>query len=296
MSMLAHLFGIMPFSLDVGGRKTKWVLRIGDALISSNNQRHFKLSQHALSLPPKHLLRIWNYAPININRTYKSSELWQYILSHLASDARFIDIGSNIGGYLKLANERGMTTLGVEANPELGQVLAQNREVFGEVHSLALGDEDGVQPFHISDINPGGSSLVESNKGWMSSGYNRTVDVNVTTLDGLLHSKWPDWEVVDLVKIDVEGAEESVVRGMKKSLASGKIRAIWCEVRGPESDRNPNSALTVNRFLADFGFEAFTFNSSQNPPLCPFDPGASLPQYFDLLFVRSESVTGGRDA
>ena len=58
----------------------------------------------------------------------------------------------------------------------------------------------------------------------------------------------------------------------------------------------PNSALTVNRFLADFGFEAFTFNSSHNPPLCPFDPGASLPQYFDLLFVRSESVKGGRDA
>lgn len=292
MSMLGHLFAIMPFSLDVGGRKTKWVLRIGDAFTAAKNQRHFKLSQHSLSLPPKHLLRIWKYAPININRTYKSSELWQYILAHLASDARFIDIGSNIGGYLKLANERGMTTLGVEANPELGPVLAQNREVFGEVCSVALGDEEGVQPFHISDTNPGGSSLVESNKGWKSSGYNRTVSVKVTTLDELLRSKLPDWDVVDLVKIDVEGAEESVVRGMKKGLSSGKIQAIWCEVRGPESDRNPNSALTVSRFLADFGFNALIFNSSHKPQLSPFNPDAELPQYFDLLFVKSDHVAG----
>ena len=176
MSILAHVLRIMPFSLDVGGRKTKWILRLGDAIISPENQTHFKLSKHSLSLPPKHLLRMWNYAPYNIDRTYKSSDLWQYIVAHLSEEARFVDIGSNIGGYLKLANERGMTTLGVEANPELGSVLAQNREVFGEVHAVALSDEEGVQLFHISDSNPGGSSLWKATR-WSSSGYNRTVDV-----------------------------------------------------------------------------------------------------------------------
>ena len=292
MSILALVLRIMPFSLDVGGRKTKWILRLGDAMISPENQTHFKLSKHSLSLPPKHLLRMWNYAPYNIDRTYKSSDLWRYIVAHLSEEARFVDIGSNIGGYLKLANERGMTTLGVEANPELGSVLAQNREVFGEVHAVALSDEEGVQPFHISDSNPGGSSLVESNKGWSSSGYNRTVDVKVTTLDALLHSKLPDWDVIDLVKIDVEGAEEAVVRGMKQCLSSGKIQAIWCEVRGPESDRNPNSALALNRLLNDYGYKAFHYHSSSEHPFTPFEPSAALPQYFDLLFVRSIEFNG----
>ena len=292
MSTLAKILGALPFSLDVGGRKTRWVLRLGDAMMSSARRRNFKLLGKPVELPEKHLLRLWNYAGTNIDRTYRSSDLWRYVLAHVREDGRFIDIGANIGGYLKLANERGMTTLGVEANPELGPVLERNRQVFGEVHSVALGDAEGVEPFHISDSNPGGSSLVKSDKGWKSSGYDRTVDVQVTTLDHLLQTKLPDWDVVDLVKIDVEGAEESVVRGMQKSLSTGKIRAIWCEVRGPESDRNPNSALAVNCLLTGHGYQAFCFDSSSTPPFRPFEPSAVLPQYFDLLFVQSADFIG----
>lgn len=290
MNVLAQFFGCLAFSLDVGGRKTKWVLKVGDTLISRRKQQAFRLGKKPMHLPPRHLLRLWNYAPININRTYRSSALWQYVATCLPKDARFIDIASNIGGYLKLANERGMRTLGVEANPELGPVLEKNKAVFGEVRPVALGASVGVLPFHISDLNPGGSSLVESNKGWENSGYSRTVEVPVTTLDKMLQGQLDGWKKIHLVKIGVEGGEEAVIRGMEKCLCSGKIEAIWCEVRGPESDRNPNSALAVNELLSNHGYRAFCYDALSASSLSPFDPNTRSPQYFDLLFVNADGL------
>ena len=131
---------------------------------------------------------------------------------------------------------------------------------------------------------------MDSNKGWESSGYNRTVEVPVTTLDAMLQGRLDGWKKIHLVKIDVEGGEEAVIRGMEECLSSGKIEAIWCEVRGPDSDRNPNSALAVNELLSNHGYRAFCYNPLLASPLSPFDPNARLPQYFDLLFVNEDGL------
>jgi hypothetical protein len=56
-------------------------------------------------------------------------------------------------------------------------------------------------------------------------------------LDTLIEDDKP----IDLLKIDVEGHEAAVVRGASGLLEEGLIKSIWCEVRGPSSDRNPNS-------------------------------------------------------
>ena len=287
MNRLARFLGKLPFSLDVGGRKTRLVLALGDLLVPDRRRHHFFHQGMEVRLPENHLLRLWNYAPENINRTYHNSPLWRYILAHVPQNAVFIDIGANIGGYLCASTKRGLESVGFEPNPELGPQLAAHPDLFGEVHTVALSDNEGTLPFHISNANPGGSSLVSSNKGWKASGYDRTVEVPVTTFDAFFADRLPKWDAVHIVKIDVEGAEEAVVRGMVESLASGKINAVWCEVRGPGSDRNPNSSLAVTDLMAENGYTAYHYRPFESPEFVPFDSHQDQPQFFDLIYVRS---------
>lgn len=287
MNRLARFLGKLPFSLDVGGRKTRLVLALGDRLIPAHRRSHFFHHDIEIRLPEHHLLRLWNYAPDNINRTYEGSPLWRFVSAHTPDKAVFIDIGANIGGYLYEAMLLDLESIGFEPNPELGPQLAAHPEMFGEVHTVALSDRQGALPFHISDANPGGSSLVTSSKGWEASGYDRTVEVPVTTFDAFFADRLPNWDAVHMVKIDVEGAEECVVRGMAQSLATGKIQAVWCEVRGPGSDRNPNSAAAVTSLMAQHGYNAYHYRPLEPTEFVPFDPDQDQPQFFDLLYVRS---------
>ena len=53
MSILAHVLRIMPFSLDVGGRKTKWILRLGDAINLSRESDSFQIVKTFLVIAPE---------------------------------------------------------------------------------------------------------------------------------------------------------------------------------------------------------------------------------------------------
>lgn len=288
MTLLGRFLGLLNFKLDVGGLKTRVVLALGDVIVPRRRRHNFYHHDIPVTVPKGNLLRLWNYAPYNIQRTYHESALWGYVKDHVRDRGRFIDIGANIGGYLYEAMMLNLDVIGFEPHPELGPVLASNPEMFGQVHPVALADAEGVLPFHLSDANPGGSSLVDSDAGWEASGYTRTVQVHVTTFDHFLADRMREWDQVDMVKIDVEGAEEAVIRGMEKSLQSGKIQAVWCEVRGPESDRNPGSAERVTQLMEGHGYHAYLYDRMAEEPFVPFTSHSPQPQYFDVLYVRNQ--------
>ena len=131
----------------------------------------------------------------------------------------------------------------------------------------------------MSESNIGGSSLTISSKGWEESGYSGEAQVYTKRLDDILKGK------IDLMKIDVEGHEEAAVLGASNLVEEGRIERIWCEVRGAKSDRNPNSYIPICKFLAENGYDVYTYNGS----LINFEweQVTDLPQYFDLLFIRA---------
>ena len=63
--------------------------------------------------------------------------------------------------------------------------------------------------------------------GWLSPAH--TVSVRVDTFDRWLAASGA--ERVDLVKIDTEGAEALVVRGMSEALRDRRVGAVVCETR-----------------------------------------------------------------
>lgn len=75
------------------------------------------------------------------------------------------------------------------------------------------------------------------------------IRVDVTTGDTLVESG--NVPSPDVIKIDVEGAELNVLRGLEDTLSSRDCRVVYCEVHG---DTNQNLSRRVGEMLRECGF------------------------------------------
>jgi hypothetical protein len=113
--------------------------------------------------------------------------------------------------------------------------------------------------------------------------YIREVQVRVNTFDCVLADAAIASEAIELIKVDVEGHEQHTVKGMAEYLSRPDAAPLWCEVRGPASNRGGNTCQAVTRLLAQWGYQPFVadggtlraFTATETP----------LPRVFDLLFL-----------
>lgn len=270
---------LLPFSVNVSGKKHDFITAIGRILSKDPKGFHSgKLGFISTKNHPK--ASIIAYAGWNFKRSFTSSDLGQLMKTMLEPGDLFYDVGANLGGYSWVARELGATCHLVEASPELARFLVDNETFFGDVHPFAASDRLATLTFYESDTNIGGNSLVMSQDGWEASGYSRKTEVVAKKLDDILPI--PDRKC--LLKIDVEGHEAAAVRGADELLASKQIFAIWCEVRGPSSDRNPNSYQEVVALLQAKGYLPYLISSGKKVAFSPH-VDQELPQFFDLLFL-----------
>ncbi|WP_367322987.1 FkbM family methyltransferase [Streptomyces sp. HUAS ZL42] len=132
----------------------------------------------------------------------------------LARNARrFVDIGAFSGIYTLLACRANpqLEAVAVEPNPAAIRMLNRNVRANGlesrvTIIDKALSDAPGRAVLRIP-TNTTTASLLARRPA------QRVLDVDVTTGDALL-----DGLAVDLIKIDVEGLEPQVLRGMEKSI------------------------------------------------------------------------------
>jgi FkbM family methyltransferase len=157
----------------------------------------------------------------------------------LPQDGVFLDVGANIGvmslAAAALPGFRGRV-LAVEPSPQQRHVMikniARNHLQHIEVLGVALGTKaETLKLFISSTSNQGRNSLVAENAGSVNS-----VDVQVVQGDALLREM--KIALIDLVKIDVEGAEPMVLMGLKDTL---------------ERDHPPIIIEFIDRQLAHFG-------------------------------------------
>ena len=154
----------------------------------------------------------------------------------------FVDAGANIGFNSVLASAavgpQGRV-VAFEMIPGTAAVLRRHLEVNGcgnaTVVERALSDAPGqTVTAHIPHDRFGLASIAESDRPGES------VTVETTTLDAAL----ADVERVDLLKVDLEGAEEGALRGATETLAKTAAVVI-------EANRGDDAALEM---LKDAGF------------------------------------------
>jgi FkbM family methyltransferase len=199
--------------------------------------------------------------------------VWTFMRRHEA-DAPFLrslqfvrpgdvvfDVGANVGIWSMLAAKRAPSARvhAFEPVPELAERLRQHvalNDARGIViHPWACGAENGSLPFFARYAeNTGASSLART------SATEVEIEVAVMTLDSYIATG--RIERVDVMKVDVEGAEMLVFRGAHGLLSSEAAPMIFFEVNDALCASFSTSGRDVKQLLADRGYGIFRWRDS----------------------------------
>jgi FkbM family methyltransferase len=197
----------------------------------------------------------------------------------------FVDVGAYIGAYTLLAGRvigAEGRAFAFEPDPRTLPALRRNVLLNGledvvRVLDIAAADQNGWSTFYVADRDASTSSLIRPPAGV------RGVPVQCARLDDVLR----DEPSVDVMKVDVEGAEVQVLEGAREVLARSPHLWLVCEV-------NPTAlkaaGATSNDLLDILGSHGFTVRVIQNDPIGvqPLPRDWSRVKYVNVLAHRGD--------
>jgi FkbM family methyltransferase len=170
-----------------------------------------------------------------------------------------IDGGANRGSFTDafLRLHRPQRLVLVEAIPELAEELRVRYagKAGVSVVSAALSDKDGEAQFEINRSEASSSLLPidPRNTAWFSRDLNvaRTIQARTMTLPALMEEQ--GIQTVDLLKLDLQGAERLVLTGGEALLEC--VRVIYSEVFFERLYQGAWLFWEMNEFLSGHGFK-----------------------------------------
>lgn len=187
------------------------------------------------------------------------------VMSLLEDGATFVDVGANAGLWsvtaASIARMRpSLNVIAIEANPDTFERLAANLGRFPNAiaHNVAVSDVEAELQFYGGAT----SGVFGAAKGPFNT--DDTVAIRAVPLDPIIQGA--DKLVI---KIDVEGHEAPVLRGMRRAFEEGRVRAVFI-------DGYPRAAADeIVGTLIRYGFSLFDGRTRKD-----FDPSA---EYTPLL-------------
>jgi FkbM family methyltransferase len=178
-------------------------------------------------------------------------ELSRRIARHAREGGLMVDVGANYGYFSLLwaAGAPENRVVAFEASPRNLPGLRRNVELNGlagriRVEPRAAGREEG-----LLDFDPGPPEQT----GWggvTRAGGEGMVRVECVRLDGAL----ADVERIDVLKIDVEGADAWVIEGAAELLRSRRVRHVYFELNKPRMRLLEIADDTAVSCLRDAGY------------------------------------------
>jgi|TARA_B110000114_G_scaffold177527_1_gene209427 FkbM family methyltransferase len=162
------------------------------------------------------------------------------------------DIGANLGLYTKALSElvgKNGFVRAFEPHPKTFNNLKKIiKNVNTEIHNIGFGDSK--EKVRFSDLEDHTiNSIVDTS-------YTGTyLEVEITTIDKVIVEK--NWEAPNIIKIDVEGFELDIVKGMSSTLYNKNLRFILIEIHHKimENRKIKNGAHQIQKLLENAGFD-----------------------------------------
>lgn len=249
-------------------------LKIRDAKFARNKKNLYRFQREdrefidkmpGISMPmvidPKMYLRVgytdWIFEP----------ECIYFLRDCLNRGNTFMDVGANIGYFSLFAAKRVGKTGSVfsfEPGKFAFDLLRRNKNLnrlgWLHIYNVGLGETDTIIPFNCG--GPGDdvySSLKEIRHPNASSKNFSRVNIRLFQGDSWRNSVGLDH--INLLKIDVEGAEYSVLKGMRQMLEEKKISRIMLEVSEEMAEGFEYSSADLCTFLEENGYQCFKLGS-----------------------------------
>lgn len=185
-----------------------------------------------------------------------------------------LDAGANIGITALLFLQSGAACVhAYEPDATLYKRLSRLRSSKIVTHNIALADHQGEADFFVSETHNQGGTICQDWLTRFSQVYGRNIQkqkVELRTID----SYNVDY---DIMKIDIEGSEEMVLRGANETLVRKKPRALFIEaypglLEGIDSQ--------VNQYF-ESSWRVGVSNDLKALVLLPinYEPGEGTPQF-----------------
>jgi FkbM family methyltransferase len=141
------------------------------------------------------------------------------------------DVGAHVGSRVRAWRRLGAHVVAIEPQPDFVRILrlffGRDREV--TILPVAVGAEPGTARLALSSATPTVSSMspdwiesVTADRGFSRVRWDRTVEVEVVTLDDLITA----YGQPAFCKVDVEGFESEVLSGLSRPIAALSFEAL----------------------------------------------------------------------
>lgn len=212
-----------------------------------------------------------------------------FLKNQLKEGDVFIDIGANIGAFALIASKcvgPSGRVVAFEPVPYVFEYLSANvlrnqltnitlepKAVYSKSEKILL---------HVSGLGNTGMTSIFSHEEKIGD----VIKVQSVAFDDYLINQ--GIEKVDMIKLDIEGAEFEALQGMKESLR--KFRPVlFIEINNEVMERGWVSKEQLLTFLRDLGYEQYAIDTKGNVNKTE---KTSDVEYFNYAFLQGKGTTG----
>ena len=172
----------------------------------------------------------------------------------------YVDIGTNIGNYLEFV-KRNLNTKKVfcfepikSLNQEFNSYLNNKKD---KIYNIALSDVEKKKFFYIYEISSQSSFYKQNNTYKSVQKIKKKVKIKTQIFDKIFNKNLK----IDFCKIDAQGEDFKILKGMKNNLIKGNIKLLKIEIGFPLHYKNvPNSYLDILNYLNKFNYQLFSIS------------------------------------
>ena len=173
----------------------------------------------------------------------------------------YIDIGTNVGNYLDYVKKHFKIKQVYCFEPIESLAKDLKNEILdikkGEIFNCALSNKIKKKNFYLYDITSQ-SSFYKQNDTYVSvQKIKKKIKVNIKIFDMIFNKNLK----IDFCKIDAQGEEYNILRGMEKNLKKGNIKLLKVELGFPLMHKNVNyTYLDMLNYLNRFDYNLFSIS------------------------------------